>query len=153
MKKILLVLFGLLLAVAVSAQSQRVYNQNIQINKASPLLDLQGLGAKIYLDGATSGTATLQPPAIAGTTAITLPSVTGTLTNGIGITASLTAAAITDVNTTIAVEPLNIKILTSGGRDITSMVSDSVALSAGTYHLYIYSVDALANVKIKLTYQ
>lgn len=44
-------------------------------------MDLQGLGAKIYLNGATSGTATLQPPAVAGATEHTLPSTTGTLIN------------------------------------------------------------------------
>ena len=153
MRKLLLILFGLLLAASISAQSVRVYNQNVRINKVAPVLDLQGLGAMIYLDGATSGTATIQPPAVAGTIVSTLPSVTGTLTNGIGITATLLGGELTNVNSTIAVEPVGIKILTSTGKDITSAVSDSIGLSGGTYHLYFYSVDTLLNVKIKLTYQ
>jgi hypothetical protein len=70
MKKLILILFGLLLAVVVSAQSIRVYNQDVRINKTTPVLDLQGLGAKIYIDGGTSGTVTLQAYAAAGGTLV-----------------------------------------------------------------------------------
>ena len=182
MRKLILILFGLLLAVVVSAQSQRVYNQNIQINKESPLLDLQGLGAKIYLDGAISGTATLQPPAVAGATVHTLPSTTGTLVNATDVsstyapiaspaftgsvptsggipmsrvysdTMSVSAGVIRTKVTTITTEPYSVQIFSSGGKDITHAVSDSVALNGGVYKLYVYSVDALSGCKLKILY-
>ena len=182
MRKLLLILFGLLLAVILSGQGQRVYNQNIQINKGSPLLDLQGLGAKIYLDGATSGTATLQPPAVAGATVHTLPSTTGTLVNATDVsstyapiaspaftgsvptsggipmsrvytdTMSVNAGVIRTKATTITTEPYSVQIFSSSGNDITHAVKDSVALNGGIYKLYVYSVDALTGAKIKILY-
>jgi len=182
MRKLILILFGLLLAVVVSAQSQRVYNQNIQINKESPLLDLQGLGAKIYLDGAISGTATLQPPAVAGATVHTLPSTTGTLVNATDVsstyapiaspaftgsvptsggipmsrvysdTMSVSAGVLRTKATTITTEPYSVQIFSSGGKDITHAVADSVALDGGVYKLYVYSTDAITGAKIKILY-
>ena len=182
MKKLLLILFGLLLAVFVSGQATRVYNQNIQINKTTPILDLQGLGAKIYLDGATSGTAILQPPAIAGATVHTLPSTTGTLVNATDVsstyapiaspaftgsvpttggiamsrvysdTMSVSAGVLRTKATTITTEPYSVQIFSSNGKDITHAVSDSVALNGGVYKLYVYSVDALSGCKIKILY-
>ncbi|MFA6336136.1 MAG: LamG domain-containing protein, partial [Bacteroidales bacterium] len=67
----------LLLGALVSAQSVRVYNQNLRITKVAPALDLQGLGAKIYMDGGASGTITLQTYA-AATGTLVLPSSAGT---------------------------------------------------------------------------
>ena len=183
MKKLILILFGLLLAASVSAQSVRVYNQNVRINKVAPILDLQGLGAMIYLDGATSGTATLQPPAVAGATVHTLPSTTGTLVNATdvsstyativspvftgnvptsgglplgrikSITATFTAGALTDVTLTdVTTKPYHIMIQTTAGKDITSAVSDSLGVSGGIYHLYVYSVDLITDAEIKVTH-
>lgn len=171
MKKLLLILFALLLAVFVSGQGTRVYNQNIQINKTTPVLDLQGLGAKIYLDGATSGTATLQPPAIAGSAIHTLPSTTGTLINSAdtstmltnyirtaevnarfkSFTANLTAGVEADVTLTgVTTAPYSLWITDSDGLNITEAVKDSTAVSGGVYHTYIYSVDAKTNINIKV---
>jgi hypothetical protein len=181
MKKLFLISFGLLLAASISAQSVRVYNQNLRINKLAPVLDLQGLGAKIYLDGATSGTATLQPPAVAGATVHTLPSTTGTLVNATdvsstyapiaspaftgsvptsgglplgritSITGTFTAGVLTDVTLTgITTKPYGIMIQTTGGKDITSSVSDSLAFTGGVYHLHVYSVDLITDAEIKV---
>jgi hypothetical protein len=183
MRKLLLILFGLLLAASISAQSVRVYNQNIRINKVAPILDLQGLGAMIYMGGATSGTATLKPPAVAGATVHTLPSTTGTLVNatdvsstyatiaspaftgsvptsgGIplgrttSITGTFTAGVLTDITLTgVTTKPYHIMIQTTAGKDITSAVSDSLGISGGTYHLYVYSVDLITDAEIKVTH-
>jgi hypothetical protein len=165
MKKILIILCGLLLPIGLYSQSVRVYNQNIEIKKTTPVLDLNGLGAKIYFDGATSGTTTLQPPAVAGAAIITLPSATGTLITNTDTAAmmlgygrqyikvnSLGAGVVTDVTTTLTTEPYHYQIFTSGGQNISSLVSDSLALTGGVYHLHIYSVDAITNAKIKFLY-
>jgi hypothetical protein len=183
MKKLFLILFGLLLGASVSAQSVRVYNQNLRITKVAPVLDLQGLGAKIYMDGATSGTATIQPPAVAGATVHTLPSTTGTLVNatdvsgtyativapaftgavptsgGIplgrttSITGTFTAGVLSDITLTgVTTKPFQIMIQTTAGKDITSSVSDSLGISGGTYHLYVYSVDLITDAEIKVTH-
>ena len=182
MRKLILILFGLLLAVAVSSQGTRVYNQDIRINKTTPILDLQGLGAKIYMDGATSGTATLQPYAVAAGILV-LPSSAGTDTlatkayarsvgGGIGggispsdtsimlapytkhysDTMSVSAGVLRTKVTTLTTEPYSVQIFSSGGKDITNAVSDSIGLSGGFYNLYVYSVDALSGAKIKILY-
>lgn len=67
-------------------------------------------------------------------------------------TVNLTAMATKDVTTTVVTEPYNVFILDSSGNDITSDVTISLALVAGVYHVYIYSTDALNNVKVKLLY-
>jgi hypothetical protein len=45
-----------------------------------------------------------------------------------------------------------VQIFSSGGKDITHAVADSVALDGGVYKLYVYSVDALTGAKIKILY-
>lgn len=122
MRKLLLALFGLLLTASVSAQSVRVYNQNVRINKVAPVLDLQGLGAKIYMDGATSGTATLQPPAVAGATVHTLPSTTGTLVN---------ATDVSSTYATIASPAFTGTVPTSGGIPLGRTTSITGTFTAG----------------------
>ena len=54
--------------------------------------------------------------------------------------------------TTITTEPYSVQIFTSGGKDITHAVSDSVALNGGVYKLYVYSVDSLTGCKLKILY-
>jgi hypothetical protein len=54
--------------------------------------------------------------------------------------------------TTITTEPYSVQIFASSGLDITHAVKDSVALNAGVYKLYVYSVDALTGAKIKILY-
>lgn len=127
MRKLLLILFGLLLAVFVSGQSVRVYNQNVRINKVAPILDLQGLGAKIYLDGATSGTATLQPPAVAGATVQTLPSSTGTLIN---------SADTSDMLDNYPIKP-----------EITAEVNDSIQALRDAAELGVAVLDSVNNTQ------
>lgn len=57
-----------------------------------------------------------------------------------------------DVTTTITTEPYNVFLLDSSGNDITALVTISVALSGLVYHVYISTVDALNNVKLKILY-
>jgi hypothetical protein len=126
MKKLVLILFMLSLSVfltgILSGQSTRVYNQDVRINKTTPVLDLQGLGAMIYLDGATSGTATLKPPAVAGATVHTLPSTTGTLVN---------ATDVSSTYATIASPAFTGSVPTSGGIPLGRTTSITGTFTAG----------------------
>lgn len=85
-------------------------------------------------------------------TNVTLPT-SGTLGAVTSITATLTAGALTDVTLTgVTTKPYHIMIQTTGGKDITSSVSDSLAFTGGVYHLHVYSVDLITNAEIKVTY-
>ena len=69
------------------------------------------------------------------------------------ITGTFTAGALTDITLTgVTTKPFNIMIQTTGGKDITSAVSDSLGISGGTYHLYVYSVDLITDAEIKVTH-
>lgn len=59
-----------------------------------------------------------------------------------------------DFTTTISStrEIYNIYLEDSSGNDITSTVTIRVATSGGVWHVYIYSTDAVANVKLKILY-
>lgn len=57
-----------------------------------------------------------------------------------------------DVTTTITTEPYNVFLLDSSGNDITALVTISIALVGLVYHVYISTVDALNNVKLKILY-
>ena len=68
---------------------------------------------------------------------------------------SLTGGATEDdFTTTIAStrEIYNVYIEDSSGNDITATVTIRVAASGGVWHVYIYSVDAIADIKIKILY-
>lgn len=67
-------------------------------------------------------------------------------------TINLSAGATTTVVTTINTEPYNVFLLDSSGNDITSRVTISIALVGAVYVIYIYSVDALNNCKLKILY-
>jgi hypothetical protein len=67
-------------------------------------------------------------------------------------TMSVSAGVLRTKATTITTEPYSVQIFSSGGKDITHAVSDSVALNGGVYKLYVYSVDALTGAKIKILY-
>jgi len=67
-------------------------------------------------------------------------------------TMSVSAGVLRTKVTTITTEPYSVQIFTSGGKDITHAVSDSVALEGGVYKLYVYSVDDLTGAKIKILY-
>ena len=67
-------------------------------------------------------------------------------------TMSVSAGVIRTKATTITTEPYSVQIFSSGGKDITHAVADSVALDGGVYKLYVYSVDALTGAKIKILY-
>lgn len=66
-------------------------------------------------------------------------------------TINLSAGA-NDVTTTITTEPYNVFLLDSSGNDITALVTISIALVGLVYHVYISTVDALNNVKLKILY-
>lgn len=67
------------------------------------------------------------------------------------ITANLTAGVEADVTLTgVTSEPYAIWILDENGVNITEAVKDSTAISSGTYHTYIYSVDSKSNIKVKV---
>lgn len=67
-------------------------------------------------------------------------------------TINLSAGVETDVTTTVTTEPYNIFLLDSSGNDITSLVTIAIALVGLVYHVYIVSVDALNNCKLKILY-
>ena len=67
-------------------------------------------------------------------------------------TMSVSAGVLRTKATTITTEPYSVQIFTSGGKDITHAVSDSVALNGGVYKLYVYSVDELTGCKLKILY-
>ena len=67
-------------------------------------------------------------------------------------TINLSAGVETDVTTTITTEPYNVFLLDSSGNDITALVTISIALVGLVYHVYISTVDALNNVKLKILY-
>jgi hypothetical protein len=65
-------------------------------------------------------------------------------------TANLSAGVLADVTLTgVTTEPYSIWIEDSNGLNITDAVKDSTNTTGGTYHTYIYSVDAKTNVKIR----
>jgi YD repeat-containing protein len=65
-------------SIARRADTQYIGTTAVTLNRASANLPLTGI-ASVALPGSTSGTITLQPAAIAGTTTLTLPSGTGTI--------------------------------------------------------------------------
>ena len=67
-------------------------------------------------------------------------------------TINLSAGAETDITTTVTTEPYNVFLLDSSGNDITALVTIRVALVGTVYHVYITSVDALNNCKLKILY-
>lgn len=67
-------------------------------------------------------------------------------------TINLTADTTETVVTPLTSEPYNIFILDEDGNDITSGVSLSLALVGGVYEIYVYSIDTLSNVKLKVLY-
>ena len=69
------------------------------------------------------------------------------------VTATFAAGALTDVTLTgITTKPYNIMIQTTGGKDITNAVSDSLAFTGGVYHLHVYSVDLITDAEIKVVH-
>ena len=67
------------------------------------------------------------------------------------VTANLSAGAETDVTLVgVTGEPYSVQIFDANGNNITHAVKDSTAAVAGTYHTWIYSVDAKSNVKIRV---
>lgn len=77
MKKILLLITFACLSLIITAQSTRVYNYDLTIKTTTPTLKLDGVNGTFLMDGATSGTVTLKPAAVAGGTLI-LPVSAGT---------------------------------------------------------------------------
>jgi len=78
-KKILLILAGVLLTIGLSAQVAK-----LTYTRSTNSLNIGGVGAAgvnstILLNGSTSGTTTIKPYAIAGSTTLTLPAETDTL--------------------------------------------------------------------------
>jgi hypothetical protein len=67
-------------------------------------------------------------------------------------TMDISAGVIRIKATTITTEPYSVQIFSSGGKDITHAVQDSMALNGGVYKLYVYSVDALSDTKVKILY-
>ena len=129
-------------------------------------LDLVAATGRTSLGGTTVGQAffTLTNPG-----AITFPRINdnnsvsalsaSAFTTAIGagtvksVTATFAAGALTDVTLTdITTKPYNIMIQTTGGKDITNAVSDSLAFTGGVYHLHVYSVDLITDAEIKVVH-
>lgn len=94
-------------------------------------------------------------------TMFTSPAFTGSVPTSGGIplgrttsiTGTFTAGVLSDITLTgVTTKPFNIMIQTTAGKDITSAVSDSLGISGGTYHLYVYSVDLITDAEIKVTH-
>lgn len=89
----------------------------------------------------------------AGDQNITLPNAaTASLGAVYSDTMSVSAGVLRTKATTITTEPYSVQIFSSGGKDITHAVADSVALNGGVIKLYVYSVDAITGAKIKILY-
>jgi uncharacterized protein (TIGR02145 family) len=67
-------------------------------------------------------------------------------------TITLTADTELTVITPLPTEPYSILILDSSGNDITANLQISLALVSSVYEIYIYSVDSLTDVKLKILY-
>lgn len=69
-------------------------------------------------------------------------------------TINLTAGVETDITTTVTDGNIiyNIFVEDSSGNVIESGVGIRSATSGGVWHVYIYSVDALNNVRLKIIY-
>jgi hypothetical protein len=68
-------------------------------------------------------------------------------------TVNLSAGVENDITTTLVSEPYNIFLLDSSGNDITDDVGPRrLGIVGGFYHVYIYSTDVLAGVKLKILY-
>lgn len=68
-------------------------------------------------------------------------------------TASLTAGVVTRITTTITTEPYSLLVQDSEGRVINPPAIDAqFILDGGVWNLDLYSVEALTDVKIKITY-
>jgi len=150
------------------------YNGDVIITHSSNKLTITGGDLQVpqlLLPGATSGSTTLKAPAIAGTAVITLPATSGTLissadTSGMlsnypltsevntrykSFTNNISAGAETDVTLVgVTTAPYSVTIFDADDWDMTHAVKDSIGLSGGVYHVYIYSTDAKTNAKIKV---
>ena len=83
-------------------------------------------GKKIYLNGSTSGTVTLQPTAISGTTTITLPATTGTVVTT-GDSGTVTSTMIADgtivnadINAAAAIADTKLATISTAGKVLNS---------------------------------
>ena len=65
--------------------------------------------SSILIAGDTSGSITLQAPAVAGTTVLTLPATSGTLSTSAGLSAASQAEMEAATSNTVAATPLNTK--------------------------------------------
>ena len=138
--------------IALAADTTYLGTTAITLSRASANQALTGI-LSVALPGSTSGTVTLQPAAIAGTTTITLPATTGTVvtTGDTGtVTNTMLAGSIANaklVNSTISGVALgsNLNALTLGdGLDgtsyngtaaITAAVNSSIARRADTTYI------------------
>ena len=77
---------------------------------------------------------------------------TGTIVSKYSGTVNLGAAVVTQKITTVTTEPYSIFILDALDNVITHLLQIQLAIVGGFYALDIYSVDAMAGVKIKILY-
>jgi len=111
---------------------------------ASGSLTLSGADAITFT---TTGVTGVTLPT-SGTLATTTDAALGKL---VAITASLSAGEETDVTLTgITTMPYALQIFDANGLDLTYAVKDSIGISAGTYHVWIYSTDAKTDAKIRV---
>lgn len=152
----------------VRASSPTLTTPNLGTPSAIILTNATGTAASLTAGAVTgytpaSGSLTLSGAdaitfTTTGVTGVTLPT-SGTLATTtdaalgklVAITASLSAGAETDVTLTgVTTYPYSLQIFDSDGLDITHAVKDSVGISGGTYHVYIYSTDAKSNALIRV---
>ena len=100
-------------AAAISGTGDACTNQVFIYNGTSavamaPAYVTGVAGGSLALPGATSGVATIQPPAIAGTTFLTLPAESGTLARTVDNVATATALAATPTQCSAGQYPLGV---------------------------------------------
>jgi hypothetical protein len=95
MKKIILTLSLILLSITMLTAQEKY-------TKSTNTLELKGLDSKIKLNGSSSGSLILKPPASAGSSTVTLPSGTLTLASTQNINDSL-AKALQNAETAISI--------------------------------------------------
>jgi hypothetical protein len=111
------------IGAAATAQNMYIGTTLIPINRASANLALTGILSTSY-NGSTSGTTLLKPSAVAGTTTITLPAITGTIIT--------TGDSATVTNTMLAGSIANAKLANSSitiGTTALSLGSSSTSLA------------------------